>query len=124
MKDFVASRRIDYIYIASSLNKFILLNLSIAVNLFICKKLLCSLSKDKNVSHGSFYKDEWFLDSGTSTYLTLFEFDFIDINPDNYGWVETVNLKVLLLLLVLSWLNMKYLILKKRLLRLLCQNYS
>ena len=98
MKDFVASRRIDYVYITSSLNKFILLNLPIAMNFFKCKKLLCSLSKDKNVSHGSFYKDEWFLDSGTSTYLTLFEFDFVDITPDNYGWVKTVNLKVLFMI--------------------------
>jgi len=58
MKNFVASRRIDYVYIASSLNKFILLNLSIAMNLFKYKKLLCFLSKDKNVPHSSFYKDK------------------------------------------------------------------
>ena len=98
MKDFVASRRIDYVYITSSLNKFILLNLPIAMNLFNCKKLLWSLSKDKNVPYSRFYKDEWFLDSGTSTYLTLFEFDFVDITPDNYGWVKTVNLKVLFMI--------------------------
>jgi len=98
IKDFVASRRIDYVYITSSLNKFILLNLPIAMNLFKCKKLLCSLSKDKNVPYSRFYKDEWFLDFGTSTYLTLFEFDFVDITLDNYGWVKTVNLKVLFMI--------------------------
>jgi len=43
---------------ASSQNRFILPNLSIAVNLSKCEKALCSLCKGKKVHHGSFYKDE------------------------------------------------------------------
>jgi len=82
--------------------------LPIAVNLFKCKKLLCFLSKNKNVPHGSFYKDEWFLDSDTSTYLTLFESDFVNITLDNYGWVETINLKALLFMITFGIILIEY----------------
>ena len=85
MKDFIVSRRINYAYIALILNKFILLDLPIAVNLFKCEKLLYFLYKSKKVLHSSFYKDEWFLDSSISIYLTLFDSDFVDITPSNYG---------------------------------------
>ena len=36
------------------------------------------------------------MSSGTFIYFTLFESNFVDITSDNYGWVETANLKVLL----------------------------
>ena len=52
--------------------------------------------KGKKASYGSFYKDEWFLDSDTFTHFTLFESDFINMTLSNYGQVETVNSKVLL----------------------------
>jgi len=32
------------------------------------------------VPYGSFYKDEWFLDSSASTYFIPFESDFVDMN--------------------------------------------
>ena len=57
---------------------------------------LCFLCKGKKASYGSFFKDEWFLDSGASTYFTLFESNFVNITLDNYSQVETVNSKVLL----------------------------
>ena len=70
---------------ASNQNKFVLPNLPIIVNLSKCKK----------APHGSFYEDEWFLDSGTSTHFTLFEFDFVNMILGNYSWVETTNSKAL-----------------------------
>jgi len=54
------------------------------------------LCKSKKAPYGSFYEDEWFLDSGASTYFTLFEFDFVNMTLDNYGQVEIANLKALL----------------------------
>ena len=33
----------------------------------------------------NFYEDEWFLDSGASTYFTLFESDFVNMTLGNYG---------------------------------------
>ena len=54
------------------------------------------MCKGKKASYGSFFKDEWFLDSGASTYFTLFESNFVNITLDNYSQVETVNSKVLL----------------------------
>ena len=45
-----------------SLNKFVLSNLPIIINLSKCEKALYFLCKDKKVSHGSFYTDKWFLD--------------------------------------------------------------
>ena len=43
--------------------------------------------------YSSFYKDEWFLDSNISAHFTLFESDFVNMIPDNYGQVETTNSK-------------------------------
>ena len=84
MEDFVVLKKINYICMASSQNRFILPNLPIAVNLSKCKKALCSLCKSKKVPHGSFYKDEWFLDFGVSTYFTLIKFDFVNMTLGNY----------------------------------------
>jgi len=50
----------------------------------------------KKTPHGSFYKDEWFLDFGAFTHLSPFESDFINMTPGNYGQVKTANSKVLL----------------------------
>ena len=58
MEDFVVSKKINYACIALSQNKFILPNLSIAMNLSKYKKVLCFLYKSKKVSYGSFYEDE------------------------------------------------------------------
>jgi len=85
MEDFVAMKKINYAYMASSKNRFILPNLSIAVNLSKCEKVLCSLYKGKKVPHGSFYKDEWFLDFDVSTHFTLFKSDFVNMTLGNYG---------------------------------------
>ena len=61
---------VNYVCMASSQSKFVLSNSFITVNLSKCEKILCFLFKNKKVPHGSFYKDEWFLDSSTSI-LTL-----------------------------------------------------
>jgi len=47
--------------------------------------ILCFLCKSKKVSYGSFYKDEWFLDSSDSVHFTLFESDFVNITLGNYN---------------------------------------
>jgi len=70
------------------------------------------------------------LDFSAFTHFTLFESDFVDITSDNYSWVKTANSKVLLFIvasgtfLIEFWLNMKSLTLRKRLLKLLYQNYD
>jgi len=84
IEDFVALKIINYACMASSQNRFILPNLPIAVNLSKCEKTLCSLCKSKKVPHGSFYKDEWFLDFGVSTHFTPFKFDFVNMTLGNY----------------------------------------
>jgi len=126
MEDFVVSKEINYAYIALSQNKFVLSDSSITINLSKCEKTLCFLCKSKKVPYSSFYKDEWFLYSSASVHFTLFNSDFVNITLDNYSQVETINLKhhYLYLLLTLFWLNIKSSILRKRLLKLLCQNYS
>ena len=43
-----------------------------------------------------FYEGKWFLDSSISIHFTLFESNFVDMTPGNYGQVETANSKVLL----------------------------
>ena len=68
-----------------SQSKFILPNLSITVNLSKCEKTLCFLQKNKKVSYDSFYKNEWFLDSSTSSHFTLFESDFVNITLGDYS---------------------------------------
>jgi len=42
-------------------------------------------NKSKKAPHGSFYEDEWFLDSGTSAHFTPFGSDFVDVTLNNYG---------------------------------------
>ena len=77
-----------------SQSRFVLSNLSIVVNFSKCEKSLYFLCQNKKAPHSSFYKDELFLNSGASTYLTLFESNFIDITLSNYSQVETANSKV------------------------------
>ena len=60
------------VYDILSQNKFLLSYLPIAVNFSKYKKILCFLHKNKKVTYSSFYEDEQFLDSDTSTYFTLF----------------------------------------------------
>ena len=81
---------------ASSQNGFLLPDSSIAVNFSKCEKTLYSLYKGEKAPHGSFYKDEWFLDFGVSTHFTPFESDFVNITLGNYGQVKIANSKVLL----------------------------
>ena len=69
----------------SNQNKFVLPNLPITTNLSKYKKALCFLYKNKNAPYGSFYEDEWFLNSSTSTHFTPFESNFINITLGNYG---------------------------------------
>jgi len=85
MEDFIGSSRVNYTCMASSKNRFVLPNLSIAINLSKCEKILCSLYKGKKSSYGSFYKDKWFLDSGISTHFTPFKSDFVNMTLDNYS---------------------------------------
>jgi len=96
MEDFMGSSRVNYAYMDSNQNKFVLPYLPIIINLSKCEKILCFLCKSKKASHGSFYKDEWFLDSDASTYFTPFKSDFVDITLGNYNQVEIVNSKALL----------------------------
>ena len=93
IKDFVASKEINYVCIALIQNRFVLPDLPIAVNLSKYKKALCFLYKNKKAPYNSFYEDKWFLNSGTSTYFISFESDFVDITLDNYSWVEPANSK-------------------------------
>jgi len=87
---------------ASSQNRFVLPNSPIAINLSKCEKVLCFLGKSKKAPYSSFYKDEWFLDSDTSTYFIPFEFDFVNITLNNFGQVKTANSKVPLFMVVSS----------------------
>jgi len=54
------------------------------------------------VSHGSFYKDKWFLDFGAFVHFTLCESVFIDMTSGNYSWVETANSKAPLFMVISS----------------------
>ena len=58
--------------------------------------------KDKKVPHGSFYEDEWFLNSNASIHFISFESDFVDITLGYYGQVETTNSKVPLFIVASS----------------------
>jgi len=93
MEDFIGSSRVNYAYMTSNQNKFVLPDLPITMNLLKYEKTLCFLYKGKKAPHSSFYEDEWFLDSGTSTYFTPFESDFVNMTLGNYGQVETANSK-------------------------------
>jgi len=96
------SSRVNYAYMASNQNKFILSDLSITVNLSKCEKALCFLYKSKKAPHCSFYKDEWFLDSGVFVYFTSFESNFVNVTLGNYGRVETTNSKAPLFIVTFS----------------------
>ena len=108
MKDFVILKKINYTYITLSQNRFVLSDLFIAVNFSKCEKALCFLCKSKKAPYGSFYKDKWFLNSGISTYFTLFESDFVDITLDNYSQVKTANPKALLFMVASSTVLIKH----------------
>ena len=82
IENFVVLNKINYVYMALSQKRFVLLDLHIVVNLSRCEKTPCFLCRSKKVSYGSFYEDEWFLDSNTST---PFESDFVDITLSNYS---------------------------------------
>ena len=58
MEDFLGSSTVNYIYMASNQNKFVLPNLPITINLSKYEKALCFLYKGKKVPYGSFYEDE------------------------------------------------------------------
>ena len=47
MEDFIVSKEINYVYMALSQSKFVLLDLFIAVNISKCEKTLCFLCKNK-----------------------------------------------------------------------------
>ena len=85
MEDSIGLSRVNYVYMASSQNGFVLSDLPIAVNLSKCEKALWSLCKSKKAPYSSFYKDEWFLDSGASAHFTSFESDFVNMTLDNYN---------------------------------------
>ena len=55
--------------------KFVLPASPIIENLCKCDKVLCTTCKGKELPYGCSYNDEWFLDSGASTYFTPFESD-------------------------------------------------
>ena len=58
MKNFVVSKKINYVFMALSQNKFVLSDLPIVVNFSKCEKTLCFLYKGKKASYGSFYENE------------------------------------------------------------------
>ena len=58
MKNFVVSKKINYVFMALSQNKFVLSNLPIVVNFSKYEKTLCFLYKGKKASYGSFYENE------------------------------------------------------------------
>jgi len=70
--------------------------------------ILCFLCKSKKVSYGSFYKDEWFLDSSDSVHFTLFESDFVNITLGNYNWVEITNSEALLFIVTSGTVLIEY----------------
>jgi len=96
IEDFVVLKEINYGCMTSSQNRFVLPDSPIAMNLSKCEKALCFLCKGKKAPYGSFYEDEWFLDSSASTHFTSFEYDFFNMILSDYGQVETANSKVLL----------------------------
>ena len=108
MKDSIRSSRVNYACIASSQNVFVLPDPPIAVNLSKYEKVLYSLCKGKIAPHGSFYEDEWFLDSGASTDSTPFKSNFINMTLGNYGQVKIANLKKLLFMVASGTILIEY----------------
>jgi len=58
MKNFVVSKKINYVSMALSQNKFVLPDLSIVVNFSKCEKTLYFLYKSKKAFYSSFYENE------------------------------------------------------------------
>jgi len=58
MEDFVTLKKINYTYMTLDQNRFVLSDLSIAVNFSKCERALCFLCKSKKASYGSFYEDK------------------------------------------------------------------
>ena len=58
IENFVVSKEINYVCMASSQNRFVLPNLSITVNLSKYEKILRFLYKGKKVPYSSFYEDK------------------------------------------------------------------
>ena len=56
MEDFMGSSRVNYTYIDSNQNKFVLPYLSIIINLSKCEKILCFLCKSKKYLMAAFIK--------------------------------------------------------------------
>ena len=56
IEDLIGSSRVNYVYMASSQNGFLLPDSSIAVNLSKCEKTLCSLYKMKKHLMAAFIK--------------------------------------------------------------------
>ena len=63
IEDFVVLNKINYVYIASSQNRFILSDLPIAINLSKCEKVLCFYVKVKKYLIVAFMKmnNPWIL---------------------------------------------------------------
>ena len=84
---------------ASSQNKFVLLDLSITVKYYV------SCIRVKKYSIVAFIKinSSWILVFlPIFAYFTLFESNFIDMTLGNYGWIKTTNSKAPLFILK-SW---------------------
>ena len=77
-------------------------------NIFFYEKILYFLCKDKKALYSSFYENEQFLNSGTFTYFTLFGSVFVDMSLDNYGQVETINLRALLFVVASDTVLIEY----------------
>ena len=58
IEDFVVLNKINYIYIALNQNKFVLSDLSIAMNLSKYEKISYFLYKSKKVLYSSFYNNK------------------------------------------------------------------
>jgi len=108
MKDSIGLSRVNYAYIASSQNRFVLPDLSIAMNLSKYERGLYSLCKGKKTSHSSFYEGEWFLDFDASTHFTPFKSNFVNMTLDNYSQVETTNSKTLLFIVASGTVLIEY----------------
>ena len=70
IEDFVVSKEINYIYIASSQTNLFYLTFLLLWIFLNMRRHYVSYVRVKKASYGSFYKDEWFLDSSVSAYFT------------------------------------------------------
>jgi len=72
------------------------------------KRYYVFLCKDKKAPYGSFYEDEWFLNSSISAHFIPFESDFVDMTLGNYSWVETANSKASLFIVASGTVLIKH----------------